>query len=342
MYQKKDKKFFKKILVIVGACAVSVLALALPLVFKPKINAKNMLASADTVDTSSSFNGSNLAVYFSTFTGRSPLQSGSTLTEYAGMLLVTKITSTSFNYALTMGFNNTYFQNFGFTIGGGITRYSVHWAPGSSVIWNMVHQSYGVAGNYYPLMYNVGVDFDANIKGVNISQVVCASGQISDTDIGASSRTLSVIVIRYFGSDDDGNLDTSNFIEFAFLNNNFYNSQSRFQNRTYYFTQVDSDSAAYGEGYNAGQSFGYANGQSAGYKQGYNAGDTQGYNRGYTAGANSTNNYTFTKLIGAVVDVPVQTFINLFNFDLLGINLAGFFTGLLTVAFIITIVKILI
>lgn len=341
MYQKKDKKFFKKILAIVGACAVSVLAFALPFIFKPKIDAKNMLASADSVDSNVVFDGSNLAVYYSVFSGRSPLLSGSTLTYYAGMVSITNITTSTFNFAITEGFNNTNLFNVTRDFST-VVRFSTHWSPGSSVVWAMVHCSYGVDGFYCPLMYNVGTDFDANIKGVNISQVVCSSGQISDNDVGASTRTLSVIVIRYFGSDADGNLDTSNFIEFAFLNNNFYNSQSRFQNRTYYFTQVDSDSAAYGEGYNAGQSFGYTNGQSVGYKQGYSAGDTQGYNRGYTAGANSTNNYTFTKLIGAVVDVPVQTFINLFNFDLLGINLAGFFTGLLTVAFIITIVKILI
>lgn len=332
-------KKIKNIICCICASLVLVVALCLPFVFKPKLKTKNLLASADSLDSSVVFNGSNLAVYFSTFTGRSPLQSGSTLTSYGGMFLATNITPNSFNFALTMGFNDSYFQNFGFTIGSNITRSSVHWSAGSSVLWNMVHQSFGVVDNYFPLMYIVGTHFDANIKGVNISQVVCASGQISDTDLGASTRTLSVIVIRYFGADSGGNLDTSNFIEFAFLNNNLNNSQSRFQDRTYYFTRVDSDSASYSAGYSAGLDVGTASGQTAGYSAGYSAGDSVGYNRGYNAGINATNTYSFTNLISAVLDAPINAFTSLFNFEILGINLSSFLLALFTICVVLTVIK---
>lgn len=333
-------KKIKNILCVACASVVFVLALALPFVFKPKFNAKNMLASADSVDTNVSFDGSNLAVYYSVFTGRSPLQSGSTLTYYAGMVSITNITASSFNFAITQGFNNTNILSLTRDFSN-VSRSSVHWSPGSGIKWVMVHHSYGVTGTYYPLMFNIGTDFDANIKGVNISQVVCSSGQISDTDIGASSRTLSVIVIRYFGSDDDGNLDTSNFIEFAFLNNNFYNSQSRFQNRTYYFTQIDSDSAQYSAGYNAGYTVGDSAGQSAGYKRGYSAGDSVGYSRGYNAGVNATNTYTFTNLISAVLDASISAFTSLFNFEILGINLSSFLLALFTICIVLTVIKVI-
>lgn len=332
-------KNIKNIICVICASLIFIVALCLPFVFKTNLKTKNMLASADSVDSSVVFNGSNLAVYFSTFTGRSPLQSGSTLTTYGGMFLATKITPNSFNFALTMGFNNTYFQNFGFTIGSNIARSDVHWSAGSAVLWNMAHQSYGVTDNYYPFMYIVGTGFDANIKGVNISQTVCASGQISDTDVGASTRTLSVIVIRYFGADSDGALDTSNFIEFAFLNNNFNNSQSRFQNRTYYFTQVDSDSASYSAGYNDGYSVGNCAGESSGYKKGYSVGDNTGYSRGYNAGVADSNDYTFLGLMSSVVDAPIKAFTGLFNFEVFGVNLSDFVLGVSTLCIIIFVVR---
>lgn len=331
-------KKIKNIICVACASVVFVLALALPFVFKPKINAKNMLVSADSVDTNVSFDGSNLAVYYSVFTGRSPLQNGSTLTYYAGMVSITSITSSSFNFAITQGFNNTNLLSLTRDFSNN-ARSDVHWSRGSDIKWVMLHCNYGVTDTYYPLMFNIGTDFDANIKGVNISQVVCSSGQISDTDIGASSRTLSVIVIRYFGSDDDGNLDTSNFIEFAFLNNNFYNSQSRFQNRTYYFTQVDNDSASYSAGYNDGYSVGNSAGESSGYKKGYSVGDNAGYSRGYNAGVADSNDYTFLGLMSSVVDAPIKAFTGLFNFEVFGVNLSDFVFGVSTLCIIIFVVR---
>lgn len=110
--------------------------------------------------------------------------------------------------------------------------------------------------------------------------------------------------------------------------------------RTSYFSNEDADS--YISGYNAGYDAGLSDNQSSIYSDGYTAGDTAGYNRGYSAGIEHSNNYSFTSLIGAVIDVPVRTFTSLFNFELLGVNLSAFFSGLLAVAVIITIVKIVI
>lgn len=331
-------KRIKNIICCVCASLIFIVALCLSFVFKPKINAKNMLASADSVDSNVVFNGSNLAVYYSVFSGRSPLLSDSTLTYYAGMVSITNITTSTFNFAITEGFNNTNLFNVTRDFST-VVRFSTHWSPGSSVVWAMVHFSYGVDGFYCPIMYNVGTDFDANIKGVNISQVVCSSGQISDNDVGASTRTLCVIVIRYFGSDADGNLDTSNFIEFAFLNNNFHNSQSRFQNRTYYFTQVDSDSASYSAGYNDGYSVGNSAGESSGYKKGYSVGNNTGYSRGYNAGVADSNDYTFLGLMSSVVDAPIKAFTGLFNFEVFGVNLSDFVLGVSTLCIIIFVVR---
>ena len=71
------------------------------------------------------------------------------------------------------------------------------------------------------------------------------------------------------------------------------------------------------------------------YYSGYNV----GYENGYTNGVAESNEYSFAGLLGAVIDVPVKTFTSLFNFEILGVNLSSFFYALLTVATILTIVK---
>lgn len=66
------------------------------------------------------------------------------------------------------------------------------------------------------------------------------------------------------------------------------------------------------------------------------------YTAGWNRGVDSASNYTFKSLISAVIDVPVKTFVSLFNFDFLGVNLLNFLLSLLTIGLIIGIVKLLI
>lgn len=77
------------------------------------------------------------------------------------------------------------------------------------------------------------------------------------------------------------------------------------------------------------------------YQRGLRDGETIGYNNGYNAGVSAANEYSFMGLIGAVVDVPIRAFTSLFNFEILGINLANFFFALLTVALILAIIKLI-
>ena len=78
------------------------------------------------------------------------------------------------------------------------------------------------------------------------------------------------------------------------------------------------------------------------YNIGYSDGKLDGYQFGYDDGVADGNQYTFTSLITSVVDVPVKTFLGLFDFDLLGVNMASFFLSLLTLAAILAVVKIII
>lgn len=89
-------------------------------------------------------------------------------------------------------------------------------------------------------------------------------------------------------------------------------------------------STFYNDGYNDGR----AEGEDIGYANGYGI--------GYNKGVADSGNYSFTSLIGAVIDVPVQTFLGLFDFELLNVNMASFFLSLLTLAVILAIVKVFI
>lgn len=109
--------------------------------------------------------------------------------------------------------------------------------------------------------------------------------------------------------------------------------------RRYYLSNSLTDNQFYESGYNYGYSAGLGAGSSSGYNDGYSAGNSVGYQNGYNQGAADANNYSFLGLIGAVFDAPVNTFVGLLNFDLLGFNMLKALTGLITLAIIITFIR---
>lgn len=68
-------------------------------------------------------------------------------------------------------------------------------------------------------------------------------------------------------------------------------------------------------------------------------GKNKGYELGFTEGKAQGGNYTFTSLIGAVFDAPIEAFRGLFNFEILGTNMQGFVLALLTLSVIIVVIK---
>lgn len=68
-------------------------------------------------------------------------------------------------------------------------------------------------------------------------------------------------------------------------------------------------------------------------------GKNQGYELGFQEGKAQSSNYTFTSLIGAVFDAPIEAFRGLFNFEILGTNMQGFVLALLTLSVIIVVIK---
>lgn len=72
----------------------------------------------------------------------------------------------------------------------------------------------------------------------------------------------------------------------------------------------------------------------------YNQGQQKGYEEGYSAGLNAGGQNSFLSLLTAVVDAPVTAFTSLFDFELLGYNMKTFVLSLLTLAFVVAIVRI--
>lgn len=108
---------------------------------------------------------------------------------------------------------------------------------------------------------------------------------------------------------------------------------------SYNFTDNEYYDQGYDGGYRDGLNEGYNNGYAEGNDKGYNNGYNVGYNNGYSEGVEDTNQYSFLNLVSATIDAPIKYFQSLFNFELLGVNLQGFLTGLFTLCVIVTIIK---
>lgn len=79
----------------------------------------------------------------------------------------------------------------------------------------------------------------------------------------------------------------------------------------------------YGYGFNAGEDFGYNN----------------GYNTGYIEGLSTADQGTLTDLILVVMDTPLRTFKQIWDFNILGVNIASAVLSLITLAVCIYVLK---
>ena len=125
-------------------------------------------------------------------------------------------------------------------------------------------------------------------------------------------------------------------LQFLFSNNQQGNFVSE---RTIYVLENLTDNDYYNQGYSTGYSNGVNDGSSVGYNNGYTSGYDDGVIDGYNDGVNTTNTYSFSNLLTAVVNAPVSVFTNLLDFNILGFNLLSLVAGLLTLGLIVLIIK---
>lgn len=85
-----------------------------------------------------------------------------------------------------------------------------------------------------------------------------------------------------------------------------------------------------------------------GYDKGYNDGNAnkEAYGQaqkevGKQEGIAQANDYSFTSLISAVFDVPIQTLFGMLNFNILGVNVLTFITSILSIMLLVFIIKLI-
>lgn len=101
----------------------------------------------------------------------------------------------------------------------------------------------------------------------------------------------------------------------------------------------------------------YEQGRKEGYSKGWNSGYdsakewyseinssiySKRYNQGYSDGLAAAEDATFSKLIFAVIDVPISSFTEMFNFEILGVNMTVFMTSLLSFMLVFAIIRLLV
>lgn len=89
-------------------------------------------------------------------------------------------------------------------------------------------------------------------------------------------------------------------------------------------------------GYYAGYNTGYYDGNTNGYNQGYDTGYSDGYANGIET---DTTAFTIFNGILSIGMIPVNVFLAMFDFDILGINLSNFVMSLLTVLVTLWIIR---
>lgn len=82
-----------------------------------------------------------------------------------------------------------------------------------------------------------------------------------------------------------------------------------------------------------------------GYYQGFKDGEKTGYSNGYSNGLNDgIKDNTIFNIFNGILNiamVPVNFFLSIFNFEILGINMAGFVSALLTISIVIFLLRLI-
>lgn len=330
--KKSKKKRIGLILCSLFICLCSILCIV-------PFNQEQKHVSADTIESSTfTFTGSPLFIPFSDSTSASNPTSSATI--YTSDFYVS-YTSNSSGVIQSL----TYFISSPRLFGSGSKYFSFTIDDFTNFLYDNSTNNYYL-NSYTPYVYSSSTTYYISTQTVFVdvnypvnNQTFYISEPRGFTYLSRLLGDSMVTQITYF--DAHGRL-LSFRVRFARSSNY---EQYVLPSRTYYFDNNFNftDNEYYNQGFNAGQqdgyNIGYNAGESAGYKDGYSVGQTTGYNNGYSDGMEDSNQYTFLNLLSATIDAPVKYFQSLFNFELLGVNLQGFLTGLFTLCVIVTIVK---
>lgn len=200
--------------------------------------------------------------------------------------------------------------------GSGATRYIIFVLPDSFYI-TLENENFADGVRFYSMDFSLS-SYDG-VKTFTIGDSMLETNTLVDLSINLISTTASMTPEQE-----------------EFYNLGFENGKTEGYNNGY----TEGSAKGNEEGYNNGYTDGVNSVDTQEYyNNGFKNGKTEGYNKGYTDGVAGANDYSFTGLIGAVIDVPVNTFKNLFNFNLLGVNILNLITALFTLCVIVVIIK---
>lgn len=103
---------------------------------------------------------------------------------------------------------------------------------------------------------------------------------------------------------------------------------------------ISTNSSFYLQGYQNGYNEAITSDPTGLEQKGFDSGYDSGYKLGYADGnADVVDDVKFYDLIFAVVDAPVSVLRTMFNFEILGVNLAGFLFSLFTLLLVVVLIK---
>lgn len=203
---------------------------------------------------------------------------------------------------------------------------------------NRVHISFdsGFVPNsneYYPYSYNISIS-----RAGAYCQFKIVVDYISVLNADVTAKVSFIVVALNVSSQYDVfGLFGQHIVPIASYSPLIYNNRIEGISYATWF-----DSTAFDYGYNSGYAKGRLEGSNNSYNAGYTAGQSVGYNQGYAQGLlDNGGEWSFRSLLTAVIDTPVQVFTDLFNFEILGVNLTGFFLGLFSIALCLGVIKLI-
>lgn len=340
MNNKQNKKnIFKRIVAFIGATFTAIACCFL--LNKPN---ENINVYADTVDNYYSFEGSDLH-YMNCYVKNSGSELPSLYTVCFGVSLYAKpnnITNLQIDfYYINRGTSSVenidynhctpyYYQE---SDGQNILT-DVNTRPDEVVFFKLFPDGLIADNNftsYFPLICKQVGNFNCNVQYVRLYLTPFNDSVHPSWDY-FNYFNCKIINVEYF--DNNGN---------SYLIQTYCPQNYKFDDRVYYFSNAFKDVDGYTVGYRQGESDGFesglVSGRNEGYKNGYNVGKNEGYNLGYNEGLDGSGRWSFNNLLTSVIDVPLKAFTSLFNFEILGVNLSGFFLGLLTCCIVIGIIR---
>jgi hypothetical protein len=260
----------------------------------------------------------------------------------------------SYSYGYTTGFNDawdsqnvTYRQN---VIGSSAFPYNFGTYTESQKIYDNASSAYMLAGI-------IGIPLGTVSNGTNIS----VDFTFLVPDWSGESLSFKQSFSLYFYYLDNSNLVNIGSIPYSNIDGNYGTYTGSFvvpitTDTVYMYFSTESYDFANGisptqclvfdsnmtfrtQDVSAAIQSAFGSGQTS-VQQSYAPGSTlynQIYRSGYNAGLEAENPYTFSALMSAVIEAPLNAVLGLFNFEFLGVNLKNVVTVLFTVAVLVAI-----